>query len=200
MAIPQGRLSTTVVQTSLLEPEGDQIFDLVVYERGPTAIEDVTLGLLYQNWTFTWDAGTGDFTATPQDTGSPVVVLNAADVEFFRATFDQVGRVYISYMTSVSSFLFWYDTQLGMTTTDDLGSGVLTPSVYLDDKRDTQSSVNDILLWWIEDDGGGQLEINMSRQRDRFQTAYIMGNCTNDRIQKVGLSSGLRIELHLIMA
>lgn len=198
MAIPEGRMSTTVVEKGFLPPEGNVFRALTSYEIGPTAIEDTTMGLIFQDWTLTWDVGTGDFIATPADVGIPVVVHNVADVVTCNFTFDQAGRIIIAYTTSISSYLWWYDTVLGQTTTKDLGVTSLTPTILLDDKRDTQNVVNDMLLWYTEDEGGGTYELFMLRQRDRFLTVYSMlTGLQYGFIHNTGMSNGLRVQMIL---
>jgi len=195
MAIPQGRLSTTIVPGVLLEPENIQELPLVSHERGPIAIEDTSQGLLNQNWTLTYNAGTGDMTATPETTGSPVIVLTVLGLTFFSFTFDQNARIVIAYSTLVSSYLYWFDTALGMTTTKDLGSIVITPFISLDDKRETQSALNDMLLWYLKPDGL-TYELFMLLQRERFLTEYSMiTGVVNPKLQKVGMTDELRIQI-----
>jgi len=194
--IPEGRLSTTLVTGLYLDPEDQQKFPLVSHERGPIAIEDTSEGLLYQNWVMTYVAG--DLVAAPEDTGSPSIVLTVADIIFVSFTFDQNARITITYSTLTSSYIYWYDSSLGMTVTTDLGSDVITPSIFLDDKRDTQNGVNDMLLWYTKSEGGGTYELFMLRQRDRFLTEYSMATgLTAPYIYNLGMSSELRIQLSL---
>ena len=174
MAIPQGRLSTTVVEDVYLPPEGTITDYYTSREAGPIAIEDTSEGLLYQTWILTYDKPTGDFIVTPTITGSPSTIITVADVKYVSFTFDQTGRVIIAYSTSVSSFLYWYDTGVGQTVTTDLGSDVLGPTIYLDDKRYTQSAPSDMLLWYTKEEiGGGTFELFMLLQRERYLIEYL---------------------------
>lgn len=197
MVSPERRLSTTVVPGLFLEPEDEQVFDILVVERGPVAIEDTTKGLQLQNWEFWWNPADDNFYATPENTGTPIVIHNIANVSFFRATFDQNGRVVISYVTDISSYLWWYDTAAGSLVTTDLGSDVLTPSISLDDKRTTQASSSDMILWYVKSDGGSAYEIWNSLQRDRFTIQYLKGPCIGSGIRKLGMTSGLRVQLQM---
>ena len=191
--IPQGRLSTVPVLGVLLPPEHFPFTSLTNYERGPIAIEDTSQGLLYQNWKLTYSAG--NLIATP-DIGAPVIVLAVAGLIHVTFTFDQNARISIAYSTAVSSYLYWYDSALGMTTTKDLGAAVITPSIYLDDKRAAESAANDMLLWYTKAEGGGTYELFMLRQRDRFLTEYSMATgLSNRRIKNVGMSDVLRVQI-----
>lgn len=198
MAIPQGVMSSTPVIGAFLPPEDRPFLADVSYEKGPLAIGDVSLGLLYQDWNFTYEPGTGVITATPETTGSPVDVFTASDITYFTCTFDQNARITISYITPVSSFLFWFDTELGGTTIRDIGNDVFTVSIYLDDKRDTQSSVNDMLAWYTRSDGGGLFNLYMRVQRDRFQIENeMLTGIPEQYIWNVGITDELRIQLRL---
>jgi len=198
MAIPQGRLSTVVVEGEYLPPEGLRKHPVTTFEKGPLAIEDTTKGLLYQNWMLTWNPNNDDFTVTPEDTGSPVVILNVADIKFASFTFDQSARITVSYSTSVSSYLYWYDTQVAQTVTTDLGADIFSPCIYLDDKRSTQNVVNDMLLWYTRSDGADKYKLFMKRQRDRFGIETEMAaDMEANFIVALGMTDELRIQLHL---
>ncbi len=196
MAIPQGRMSTSPEITAYRPPEGPSGHPITSFERGPIAVEDTSEGLQYQNWMLQWDAGTGVFTLTPETTGSPVASITIANVLFASFTFDQAGRVSLTYVTTTSSYLYWYDTDLAATTTTDLGSDVITPVLHLDDKRETQSVANDMLLWFTRSDGGDTYTLFMARQRDRFLTEYEMATgLPVANINALGMTAGLRIRI-----
>jgi hypothetical protein len=196
MAIPQGRMSTTLVDGTFLEPEDRVIYANKCYERGPLAINDTSQGMLYQSWTFTYNPVSNEIVGTPETAGAPVVILTIPGITYFTATFDQNARITISYMTAVSSYLYWYDTDLPGTVTTDLGSDVITPSVYLDDKRDSQNAVNDMILWYTKDAGGGLYNLYNRLQRDRFLTEYPMSSgITHQYLRNVGITDENRIQL-----
>ena len=198
MAIPEGRMSTEVVEGTFGIPENRVFYALTSYEIGPIAIEDTSEGLLYQVWVLTWEPTTGVITVTPETTGTPQVRETIPGLVSIAFTFDQSGRISYAYTTAVSSYLFWYDTALGMTTTTDLGSDCITPALYLDDKRATQSQANDMLLWYTKDDGGGTYDLYMLRQRDRFLTEYLMDSGLEyPYIHNIGMHNGLRVQLAL---
>jgi predicted Rdx family selenoprotein len=198
MAIPEGRLSTTVVEGAFQPPENRVFYALISYERGPVAIEDTSLGLLYQDWTLTWNPSTGQLTATPETTGIPELSIIVADLVSISFTFDQNARISFAYTTTVSSYLYWYDSALAQTVTTDLGADAITPALLLDDKRDMESAANDMLLWYTKAEGGGTYELFMLRQRDRFLTEYSMATgLTKQYIHNIGMSSELRLQIML---
>lgn len=194
--IPQGRLSTTLVEGAYLPAEHIPFQALTSYEMGPLAIEDTSEGLIYQAWKVTYNRTTGDVTLIPTITGVPVVVLTVLDIKYITFTFDQNARVTITYTTSTSSYMYWYDTDIASTVTTDLGTDVITPSISLDDKRVTQSAVNDMLLWYTKEEIGGTYELFMLRQRDRFLTEYSMATgVPYSRLANIGMTDELRVQL-----
>lgn len=198
MAIPEGRLSTdwAATESQYSMPEDRVFYAYVNYERGPVAIEDTTEGLLYQNWTFSWDSGTGDVTATPES-GPAQVVHNIPACSLISCTFDQNGRVNIAYING-NGYLWWYDTALGSRATRDLGSDIFSLSLYLDDKRETQNTDNDMLLWYTKQNGS-VWDLYMAIQRDRFLVEYSMYNGLDvGFIHNSGMSYGLRGQLSIM--
>lgn len=157
---------------------------------------DTSEGLRYQTWHLTWDNGTGDFTVTPDTTGSPVVVLNAANVTQCSLCFDQNGHENIAYVSSGQAYLYWYDTNLADWTTDALDVSVVSVMLTLDDKRPTQTSANDIILWYTRD-MTGQYDLFTREQRDRFLDEYPMRENVNPYLVKLGMNRGLRLQVGL---
>lgn len=197
MAIPQGRLSTTPVLGEYLPPEGINQHPVTTFERGPVAIEDTSEGLLYQDWMLSWNPNTSEFLLTP-DIGSPVTFLTIPDIKFASFTFDQSARVTLAYVTSVSSYLYWYDTQIAQTVTTDLGAVIISPTIYLDDKRATQNVVNDMMLWYTRADGLGGFNLYTKLQRDRFGVEYEMATgLAAFFIVALGMTDELRIQIRL---
>ena len=200
MAIPEGRLSTNwaATQGAYTVPEERKFYAFRNFERGPLAIEDTSMGVAYQNWTFEWDPGTGDITATPETSGTPSVILNVPQLDLLSVTFDQNARIQVAYVTATSSYLYWYDTQVAQTVTTDLGADIVSVSLYLDDKRYTQSASNDMLLWYTKSDGNGTYTLYMLRQRDRFTIENEMATLLETPyIQNSGMNSYLRGQLTL---
>ena len=199
MASPQGGLSTIPQAGIIGDPDNRPFYALESYERGPIAIEDVSEGLQYQNWTLTWDSGTNVLTATPETTGPPVSLITEADLIYMTFTFDQNARISFTWTTSVSSFLYWYDTQLGQTVTTDLGADVITPTILLDDKRETMNSTNDMLLWYTKEEvGGGTYELFQLLQRERFliESSEATG-LFHPYLTNIGMANNLRVHIVL---
>jgi hypothetical protein len=206
MAIPEGRMATTVEESTYVVPDGRKFYRFINYELGPIGIEDTSEGLLYQVWGFTWDSGTGNITAVGETSGDNVVVHNIANMSLFTVTFDQNGRVNMAYMSQGVPYLWWYDTLTAQTETLDLstiyGSGIESVSLYLDDKRAIEDEKSDMLLWFtLETATPGLYDLHMAEQRDRFQTSTIMlSDIETPYIQNAGMNSNLRGQLVLSSA
>jgi hypothetical protein len=196
MAIPEGRMSTTVVKGNYLTPEDRRFYALSSAERGPIAIEDISAGLLYQNWTVTWDANTHVLEAYPETTQVPVSLITVEDLVSVTFTFDQNGRISFTWTTGTSSFMYWYDSQIADTVITDLGAAALTPALLLDDKRKMESAASDMLLWYCKADGGGTYDLYMLLQRERFTIEYLMlSGMEFGYIHNIGMTDELRIQL-----
>jgi hypothetical protein len=199
MAIPQGQMSSITVPDVLLPPEERAFQRLVSHEMGPLAIEDTSLGLLYQPWTATYNKGTGEITLTPNTTGSPVLFGQTVfNISYLNFTFDQNARETLVWKIGSSTYFYWYDTQVGQTVTDNLGTSILSAVIQLDDKRQTQSSANDMILWYTKADGLGTYTLYNKLQRDRFLIEYEMATLLPvPYLHNVGMHYGLRIQLTL---
>jgi hypothetical protein len=198
MAIPQGRMSTVPVLGEYIPPEGVAKHPLTTFEPGPIDIENMAEGLLYQDWQLTWEPDTHDFRLTARTTLQTYVIGNSDEVTYASFTFDQSGRVTFAWTNAVSSYLYWYDTQQNNTVIDDIGNDLITPTVYLDDKRYTQDVVNDMLLWYTKYIGNERYALYMKRQRDRFMTEFEMAtDLESYYIVALGMTYELRIQISL---
>lgn len=198
MAIPQGRMSTVPVIGEYLPPEGVTPHPLTTYEAGPVDVEDTSEGLLYQTWRLTWDIGTGNFILRAETTLQEYIIGTSTLVSHASFTFDQSGRITFAWTNDVSSYLYWYDTQLAQTVTEDLGAAIFTPTIYLDDKRATQNVVSDMLLWYTRPDGVGKYNLYMKIQRERFLIeTEMLTQLESYYIIACGMTGGLRVQLRM---
>lgn len=199
MSIIEHRLSTQVIQADWLPPD-ERTRDLDEdYEAGPIALNDTSGGLDNQVWHLTWASGTGDFTATPETTGSPQTIINVADVTQCSLAFDQNAHINIAYTVfSGAAYLYWYDSLAADWITTQLDSGVITPTLTLDDKRTTQTESSDILLWYTKKQPDDTYNLYTREQRDRFLIEYYMGNFIEHQyIYKLGMHKALRVQVGL---
>lgn len=194
MTIREHRLSTTVVQSDWISPDERTRSLDEDYEAGPIALNDTSQGLKNQVWHLTWDFASGDFTATPETTGSPQVVLNATSVTQCSLAFDQNAHINIAYTSGGVAFLYWYDTVADNWTTTQLGSSVITPTLTLDDKRQRQTNSSDVLLWYTKQNPDGSTNLYTKEQRDRYLIEYDMGPFPR-YLYKLGMNVGFRVQV-----
>lgn len=194
MSIPEHRLSTQVVEDEFIPPDERDRYLLIDYEQGPIALNDNSAGVAYQPWTMTYNPANGQFTLTPETTGSPVVVLTVMNVSQLSFAFDQNSHVTIAYTANGLPYLYWYDSVAGDWVTDLLAEGVTSPTLTMDDKRITQSNSNDVVLWYTKQEPDLTWRCYTREQRDRFTVEYPMGPCEK-WIYKCGMHEGLRLQV-----
>jgi hypothetical protein len=192
MAIIQDRMSTVPVPGIYLPPD-DVVHDLLEdHEAGPRGLSDPSGGQRDQDWILTYVDP--DFTLTPQDTGDPSVVLQAAGALQIGIAFDQNGRETICYNTATNGFLYWFDSAVPGFVTTDLGTDVFSLALTLDDKRDRQTQANDILLWYTKA-GAVDYDLFVRYQRERYTEEHPMWEATLKRIVQVGMNDGTRVQV-----
>lgn len=198
MAIIEDRLSTVPVTADWLPPdELDRIWT-EDYEAGPVAIGDPSLGQAYQVWHLTYNSGPGTFTVTPQTTGSPVDVLTGfTNVEQCTLAFDQNGNVTLGFTQAGVAKLYWYDTQQAQYVTDTL-TDFIYPSVCMDDKRTTQNTANDILLFYTKQQIDSTYDLFVRYQRDRYTIEHLLAEDIPPYVYKFGMHAGLRVQIGLL--
>jgi hypothetical protein len=194
MAIIQNRMSKVPVPDDYFPPDDIAHGLLQVIEAGPVAVGDSSGGQTFQDWILTWDNGTGDFTITPQTSGSPVVVTNAAGVIQLGLAFDQNGQPSVCYNTATNGFLYWFDSSEPGFVTTDFGSSVLSLSLTLDDKRDRQTQVNDVILWYTKV-GASDHDLFNRIQRERYTEETLMATGVLGTIVQVGMHVSWRLQV-----
>jgi len=193
MASPEDRMSTTPVPNDFLSPDDRERTLLEDFEAGPLALGDTSEGLRYQVWTLTYTPN--NFTITPETIGSPVVVHTAPSVTQCTFAFDQNANITLSYMQAGIAKLYWYDTLAAQYVVTTSATGIVSPAVTLDDKRGTQSSKSDVLLFYTRPQGDGSSNLYMRRQRDRYEDEFLMQETVWPYIWKFGMNDSLRVQL-----
>jgi len=168
MAIPGDRLSSLYLTGHFLSPDDLDNYPLLDFELGGVGLNDASEGQRYQVWTCRYFPATGDFVVEAPNT-PPTIVHNAMGVTELSFTFDNNMQVFIAYVQSGQAKFYWWDTNIAGFTVSNLPAGSLTPKCCLDDKRETQTTANDIILCYV--DGGALYE---RKQRERYQTAHLL--------------------------
>ncbi len=201
MAFPEDRLSTTPEPDEYLSPDGLGRSLNQDFELGPTAIGDTSRGIAFQLWSGGYNPGTGDITLTPADIGEAVVVLNVANLTELSFCFDNNGNIAIVYAAAAVVSLYWYDTVAGSYATMSPIADALSAMVTLDDKRLSQTQLNDILLIYTKavDETFGLFQ---RKQRDRYDAddeIDLQAECFR-YMWKCGMHRGNRVQITTISA
>lgn len=184
--LPQGRLSTINILSPLIGGRANSILPNIDYEDGPIALENSSQGLKAQIWrgqvtdlgVFLEDAGGNRFDVLSE--------LNITEMSF---TFDQNAKPIIVYVQYAQIKLWWFDTTVNSRVTTNFGAGILSPKVFLDDKRPMSSSSSDIILGYIKNKN-----LYYRQQRDRYQVEYLLATDVGGSLKKIGMGSNLRLQ------
>ena len=199
MSIPEDRMSTEVVEGDFLTPDNRTRAPLTIdYEAGPIALSNTSEGMYYQNWTLTWDAGTGNFVVTAETTLDTAIVITVPLVIQCSFAFDQNGHVNLAYtLSNGDAYLYWYDTDGAAWVQDLLDAGTTSPTLCLDDKRSTQTQYNDVMLWYTKQQIDLSYNLYKREQRERYLTEQLMYTGVYPYIHKLGMTDELRGQLTL---
>lgn len=162
----------------------------VDHEDGGIALNDSSKGMLYQRWRARlFDSRTEHSVVKLSAPNTPeFVILEAPNISEISFTFDRNMRLVLAYVQAGVAKMSWYDTLLPGQVTTTLGEGIITPRVSLDDKRDSQSSIADVILAYIRD---GNLYYR--QQRDRYQIERLLKTGVKPLI-KIGMGRGMRFQ------
>ncbi len=187
--IPGETLSSRPVPAAFVGARALAVTRTVDYEDGGIGISDPSQGSLYQRWRGRLIEGRVWLDAA---NAAPYPWLDALGTTEFSFTFDQNMRPAIAFVQNGVAKLRWFDSQAGQQVTTDIGAGVITPRVTLDDKRFTQSANSDIILAYVRDGA-----LYYRQQRDRFTIERLLDAGPHKGLIKIGMGSNLR--LHWLM-
>ena len=157
------------------------------YELGPIAIQDPSKGSQYQIWRARME---NNYVYLSAPNVAEFVLLDLPKVTEISFTFDQNGRHIFAYVQDGVSWLRWYDTSVADYVTTVING--ITPRVTLDDKREMQRSVSDILVFYARDNS-----LFMRMQRDRYGVEYHLATNVTDGIVKCGMMNNWRVGVQL---
>ena len=184
--LPQGRLSTVSRPAPLSGGRANSITNKIDYEEGPVDIEDSSQGLRVQ----TWKGQVYDQGVFLEDvTGNRTDVLIQPNITEMSFTFDQNAKPIIVYVLYGQTKLWWFDTAVNDRVITDFGAGLLSPRLFLDDKRSMASSINDVLLGYVRI---GNLYYR--QQRDRYAVEYLLATGVVGTLKKIGMGTNLRVQ------
>ncbi len=165
--MPQNTLSTLPVRARFTGAAGLGITRTICYEDGGIGIQDPSRGLLYQRWR----ARLIDDDVLLSAPNTPeFVMFSGTDITEISFTFDQNMRPVLAFVEAGVAKLRWFDPVPNEQVIVNIGSGVITPRMTMDDKRFVGSagfSTNDIILGYMRDGA-----LYYRQQRDRFTVEY----------------------------
>lgn len=182
------RLSTVNVPAPIVGGRSMAISLKEDFEDGPIEISDPSSGLMYQVWQgVASDQGVRLVKNAGNGEGTDVLSqLNITEMSF---TFDQNGRPSVCYTQYGQTKIYWFDSTVGRMATTVIGSGIGSPKIFLDDKRQTQTAISDMIVGYIK-----QEQLCYRLQRDRFGTEYVLATNVKGRLQKIGMGTNLRLQ------
>lgn len=194
MAVPNERLSTVVHEAAFLSPD-DLVSTLFVdYELGGVGLNDASEGQRYQIWTCQYDSNTSQFSVSAPNTAS-TVIHTAAGVTDISFTFDNNMQPFIAYTQAGIAKYYWWDTNTASFVVTTLPTGSVTPRCCLDDKRETQTTANDIILSYVVNGA-----LKMRQQRDRYSVDYLLIDPLVDEfgnpatLKRIGMNTENRLQ------
>lgn len=192
MSFPENRLSTTLVASDYLYP-----YNLVppnrrtAYALGGVALGDTSQGLRVQLWTAYVEGDNILLTAPNMD--NPIVLLATPEgqVTELTFTFDQNMNATIAYMQLGEARLYWFDTFVGEYVISSY-SGVISPRVTLDDDRELETSLSDMIFGYVRQDN-----LYFRMQRERFLSEHLLKENVQARLEQMGMNVKNRLQFKL---
>ena len=160
--------------------------DTCDYEDGPIYLQDASQGLQYQVWRARIVADTVYLTS-PTTPETPIITVRG--IKSVSLAFDQNARHLLAYLLGDDVWLYWYDPAIQRYTHTLFETGVISPRVTLDDKREMQRDYSEIILAYVKD---GNLYYR--GQRDRYQIPYLLQAGVAGRLMRVGMNSKYRLQ------
>jgi len=190
--LPDNELSSIPLPSDIIGSRSIVTSALEDYEDGGIALNDASEGLQYQMWHGFLD---GDDICVEAPNTAKTVVYTGADITEISFTFDQLMRINIAFVQEGVAKLYWYDSTIADYTVTSFERGARLPRVFLDDKRDSQTEVSDILLVYIAD-----YSLFYRLQRDRYEIEYELAIISEANLitsLRVGMGKNLRIQFIL---
>lgn len=199
MALPDVVFSTQSIPATFIGGRAFPVQKHIDYEWGPIAISDPSRGSMYQIWRARME---NNFVYLSAPNTSEFVLLDLPNVTEISFTFDQNGRHIFVYVQAGVVKMHWYDTAVGDYTTTVFSGDIISPRIALDDKREMQRGVSDIVLFYVKpvrDTKGVQVNgsIFMRTQRDRYLTELQMATDVTGGIVKCGMMNNWRLGVQL---
>jgi hypothetical protein len=189
--LPQNVLSDTAIRAAFRYPRNIRRDDITDYELGGVGIQDASQGLETNIWRGTLTDGVISIQTQGVD---PIPIYTDAGITRFSFTFDQNMNYAVAFDTDSSAHLWWFDNTVPGYTLITLPPGSEYATLALDDHRDMQTAISDMILGYIRD---GVLYFRA--QRDRFLVEYTLySGLEGFGIRQMGLNEKLRLQFQLV--
>lgn len=160
---------------------------------GPIAEQDPSKGADYQQWR----AYIKDYAVWLEADNLPPRKLMESPgntITDISICFNQNADLHYAWVDAGVAKFRWYDTVTTSFQTLTLPAGTRTPKCTLDDKRSTQSGRSDIILSYVKSDN----KLYFRKQRDRFQTEFLLDDGPFISIERLYMNSGWRLQWLLV--
>lgn len=188
--LPDMVLSTAPMPAEFIGGRALSIYRSMDYELGPVAIQDASKGLMYQIWRA---RAQSDFIYLSAPNTPEYALLEVPDLTEISFSFDQNANVVFAYVQGGIAKLYWFDAAISDYTTTVFGADVITPRVTLDDKRLTQRTISDVLVFYQRESA-----LYVRVQRERYAIEHNLATELTGGIARCGMMKNLRIGVQLM--
>lgn len=190
--LPQGELSTQLMYAPFQYPDIIPPLQNEDYEYGGIGLQDPSRGLMYQVWTLRLevdDLGIGHVLLSASNYPE-TEQFSAAGITDISLTFDQNMNPVIAFYENGQAKLWWYDLTIEQQTFTTFPAGTGVPKCTLDDKRASQTSVSDVLVFYTKDSN-----LYYRQQRDRYATEYLLHTGVVGQVLQAGMNKLNRMQI-----
>lgn len=190
--MPNDSLSQTAQKYGWRGSDQADPTEYIDQEEGGVNIRDISVGLEYQLWTFSYISKT-TYVNAPNQAAPTLLFTIANEIQEIRGCFDQNMAPFVAYKAANQYHYWWYDTVTAGYIFSDLPVTVDSVACTLDDKRQWNSSNSDILLFYTNNNN-----LYMRRQRDRYQNEMLLKSGVGGKLVKVGMNGIERLQFKMI--
>lgn len=194
MSFPDNTLSEIPLPDRFLGSGAAGVLDRTRdYEEGPIAEQDPSQGVAYQEWRAYIEDN--EIWLEADNTPAKVVYTSSGQLSDISIAFNQNADLHYAYVEDEVAKLYYYDTLTAQFQTMELGEGVRTPKITLDDKRVTQNAASDIILSYIRPEDNA---LYFRMQRERFQIERKLHDGPFVMIRQMYMNTGWRLQWLLV--
>ena len=199
MAMPDTIFASQSIPATFIGGRAFPVQKHIDYEWGPIAIQDPSHGSMYQIWRARME---NSFVYLSAPNVPEFVLLDLPNVTEISFTFDQNANIIFVYVQAGVAKMWWFDTAIGDYTTTVFSGEVITPRITLDDKREMQRGISDVLLFYvrpIRNAQGAQIDgaLMMRVQRERYLIEHVRATDVTGGVVKCGMMNNWRVGVQL---